>query len=314
MPRLGVRRVGDAHPFDLALPVGLQLDPATRRGDILRATRGAVVIPAHNEAKVIGRTLDQLFASLGTGVEVIVVCNGCTDDTADVARRSGHPLTVIELDEPSKSRALRAGDRVATAFPRAYLDGDVLVTGRAMGDLLRHLSRPGALAARPPLIYDTSSSSWVVRRFYRARMEIPAVMCSLWGAGLYALSAEGRARFGEFPVLLADDLFVDRLFGIDEIDMVDTDPVVVVAPRTTAGLVTTFRRVFRGNRAMADVPGRPRPGTRATVRDLLRLARRGRSELADAAVYAAVVTVARVLAWLTPQGSDRWERDETSRR
>ena len=48
---------------------------------------GAVIIPAHNEASVIGRTLGRL-APLAAGgqVEVIVACNGCTDNTAEVAR------------------------------------------------------------------------------------------------------------------------------------------------------------------------------------------------------------------------------------
>ena len=56
------------------------------RGGPSAQTVGSVVIPAHNEANVIGRGLDRLFGSLGTGIEVIVVCNGCTDDTADTAR------------------------------------------------------------------------------------------------------------------------------------------------------------------------------------------------------------------------------------
>jgi hypothetical protein len=284
------------------------------RGRPSAQTVGSVVIPAHNEANVIGRGLDRLFGSLGTGIEVIVVCNGCTDDTADAARRGGHPLTVIELDVASKAEALRAADRVATAFPRVYLDADVLVTGTTIHAVLERLHRPGALAARPPLVYDTSSSSWMVRRFYRARAKIPAVMGSLWGAGMYALSAEGRGRFDEFPLLLADDLFVDRLFRTDEIELVDTAPVVVMAPATTTGLLATFRRTFRRNRAMKGVAGTDRPGTRAAVRDLLGLARRGPAEAVDAVIYATVVVLARALAWRYPRASDVWERDDTSRR
>jgi Glycosyl transferase family 2 len=288
-----------------------------RRG--LRAQRsaqavGSVVIPAHNEAQVIGRGLNRLFDSLGSGIEVVVVCNGCNDGTAEVARASGHPLTVIELDVASKAEALRAADRFATAFPRVYLDADVLVSGAAIHAVLEHLSHPGAVAARPPIVYDTSSSSWVVRRFYSARAQIPAVMGSLWGAGMYALSADGRGRFDQFPLLVADDLFVDRLFRADEIDLVGTTPVVVVASATASGLLATFQRTFRGNRAIGEITATERPGTRAAVRDLLRLARRGPAEFVDAAVYAAVVIWARALAWRHPRASRVWERDDTSRR
>ena len=51
-----------------------------------------IIIPAHNEAAVIGQTLQGLLRQAGEGDEVIVVCNGCSDDTAGVARRFEPPL------------------------------------------------------------------------------------------------------------------------------------------------------------------------------------------------------------------------------
>jgi glycosyltransferase involved in cell wall biosynthesis len=274
---------------------------------------GSVIIPACNEVNVVARGLDRLFDSLGTDIEVVVVCNGCTDDTAGAVRRAGHAARVIELDAASKARALRVADRAATAFPRVYVDADVLVSGTTIRVVVRHLGRPGALAARPPLVYDTSASSWVVRRFYRARARIPAVMGSLWGAGLYALSAEGHARLGVFPQVVADDLFVDRLFRPDEIDIVPADPVVVVAPATTSGLLASLTRVVRGNRGLRGLPANGRSLTAGTVRDLVRLARRGRAERVDALVYASMVVAARVLARRRRREPNRWERDETTR-
>jgi glycosyltransferase involved in cell wall biosynthesis len=281
---------------------------------IVRSAVGSVVISAYNEATVIGRGLGRLHDSLGTDIEVIVVCNGCTDGTADAVRRTGHAVRVIELGVASKAKALRAADDAATAFPRVYLDADVLVSGKTIRAVVRHLRRPGALAARPPLVYDTSSGSWVVRRFYRARARLPAVMGSLWGAGLYALSAEGHARLGVFPHVVADDLFVDRLFRPDEIDVVAADPVVVVAPATTSGLLASLRRVVRGNRDLRALPAHGRPLTAGTVRDLVRLARRGPAESLDALVYASLVMSARVLARRRRRAPHRWERDETTRR
>jgi Glycosyl transferase family 2 len=315
MPRPGALGI-DAGDVDVVDPAGLggPSEHLAQRADATARTAGSVVIPAHNEAAVIARSLDRLIDSLSADVEVVVACNGCTDVTPQIARRWGRRLTVIELDVASKPAALRAADRLAHAFPRVYLDADVVVSGTAVHAVLEHLGRPGALAARPPLAYDTSSSSWIVRRFYRARAAVPAVMGSLWGAGIYALSAEGRRRFDEFPSLVADDLFVDRLFRPGEINLVDTEPVIVVAPTTTAGLLASFRRVFRGNRAVTEAPAGGRPGTRATVQDLLRLARRGPAELVDATVYAAVVLAARALAWRVPRTPGQWERDETSRR
>lgn len=71
----------------------------------------AIIIPAHNEAAVIGQTLKGLLRQVGEGDEVIVVCNGCSDDTAGVARRFEPRVTVLETDVPSKTNALNLGDR-----------------------------------------------------------------------------------------------------------------------------------------------------------------------------------------------------------
>src|SRR5262249_11898295 len=46
---------------------------------------------AHNEAPRIGKTLQSLFAQdvfQGFATEIVIVANGCTDETARVARRS----------------------------------------------------------------------------------------------------------------------------------------------------------------------------------------------------------------------------------
>jgi glycosyltransferase involved in cell wall biosynthesis len=89
---------------------------------------GSVLIPAHNEGAVISRCLHHLFEGTDAGdFEVAVVCNGCDDDTAAVARASAPPVEVIELDEASKPAALRAGDRLLRTFPRLYLDADVVL-------------------------------------------------------------------------------------------------------------------------------------------------------------------------------------------
>lgn len=318
MPRPGVHGAETATSVSGAAPVGAGHGSAPAPGRVAPTSGSAVgsfVIPAHDEAAVIGRGLDRLLTSLGAGIEVVVVCNGCTDGTADVARQAGARVSVVELGAASKVEALRAGDRVATAFPRAYVDADVLVQGATVEAVFRRLGNGGALAARPPLVFYTFASSWFVRRFYRARSGLPAVMRSLWGAGMYALSAEGRARFDAFPAVVADDLFVDGLFRPDEVEVVRAQPVVVMAPTTAAGLLASLRRVYRGNRAaVRPVAAVDRPGTRDTVRDLVRLARRGKGELVDAVVYASAVLAARALSWRHGRSEGHWERDESSRR
>jgi glycosyltransferase involved in cell wall biosynthesis len=280
-----------------------------------------VLVPAHNEAAVIRRCLDRLFEGANPGeLEVAVVCNGCDDDTAAVARASGHPLEVIELEEASKPAALRAGDRLLRTFPRLYLDADVVLRGEVARQMLEHLARDGAVAARPPFRYDTTHSSAIVQRYFRARSRMPTVMSSIWGAGVYGLSAAGRARFGDHPDVVAEDLFVHQQFDPDEIEMVGDDPVVVVAPARFQDLLKVRGRAHRGvieNRATATESERKHrravrevATTPSTLRDMLRLCRSLPGAL-DAATYAFVAVSARL--YNSFGATTRWERDESSR-
>ncbi len=280
----------------------------------------SVVIPAHNEAGVIGRCLDALFAGIGPGdLDVVVVCNGCRDETAAVARGSGHLVRVLELPEPSKVAALRAGDLAARGFPRLYLDADVVLPGPSARSVALRLAG-GALAARPPIRYETARCSRPVRSYYRARARIPAVMRSLWGAGVYGLSSEGRSRFGVFPDLGADDLWIDRQFERHEIEIVDCAPVVVAVPRRTRDLLHVLRRTYRGKAETAPEAGADRYAratTSSALRDLRKLAASGPVAASDAAVYAAFAISARAATAISARRAaahgSGWERDESSR-
>ncbi len=277
---------------------------------------GSVVIPAHDEAAVIGRCLDALFTGFLQGeLDVVVVCNGCADETAALARSSGHLVRVVELSTASKPAALRVGDAAASAFPRLYLDADVILPGSAARQVLERLWA-GAVAARPPIRYNSDAASGPVRSYYRARSRVPAVLGSLWGAGVYGLSAAGRRRLGAFPDLVADDLWVDGHFTDGEIEIVDCPPVVVVAPRRTRDLIEVLRRVYvgKGERASAADPDGRAPETIAsTLRDLGRLAAAGPVAALDAATYAAFAAGARLAVSFGSVSGDGWGRDESSR-
>jgi glycosyltransferase involved in cell wall biosynthesis len=275
---------------------------------------GSVVIPAHNESAGIRRCLDALFAGVAPGeLEVIVVCNGCADDTASLARASRHPVRVIELEAASKPAALRAADELATTLPRIYLDADVVLHGSAARVVLERL-RAGAIAARPPIRYDSNASSAPVRSYYRARSRVPALLGSLWGAGVYGLSEAGRSRFEAFPDVVADDLWVDRQFAPGEIEIVDSAPVEVAVPRRTRDLVRVLRRTYRGKAetARVDPHQRSRDTTASTLQQLCLAAAAGPYEALDAATYAAFAVGAR-LALAAPLNGGPWERDESSR-
>ena len=77
-----------------------------------------LVIPCRDEAAA----LPGVMARVPTGMRVIVVDNGSTDGTADVARALG--ATVVHEARPGYGAAVHAGVEAATARYVAVLDGD----------------------------------------------------------------------------------------------------------------------------------------------------------------------------------------------
>lgn len=268
---------------------------------------GAVIIPAHNESAVLARTLQPLAALAASGaVEVIVACNGCTDDTAAVA--AGFPgVTVLDLKEPSKTAALNAADAVCTRWPRLYLDADIEITAEAVAQLFEHLAGPGGLAARPAFRYETAGSDPLVKAYYRARMRIPAMNEHLWGAGAYAVSAAGHARFSQFAAATADDVFVDSLFDASEKEVLHTYPVVVRVPQNTRDLHRTLRRIYRGNHELQAGTKQP-TGLGPVLRSIS-----SPHALVDAGVYASLAVSGKVRKGKSLTTGGGWDRDESSR-
>jgi dolichyl-phosphate beta-glucosyltransferase len=111
----------------------------------------SLVIPAYQEEKRIGHTIGSWSAYLERhhpGTEVIVVCDGCTDRTAEVARRAffatGCTLEVIELaTNEGKGYAVRAGMREAAGEYLFFTDADLSYPPETMDELLPRL-RDGA--------------------------------------------------------------------------------------------------------------------------------------------------------------------------
>ena len=87
----------------------------------------SVVIPAWNEAAGISRTLAAVprreLAESGWDVEVVVVDNGSTDETVQLARAAG--ACVVREPRRGYGRAIKAG--------YAYATGEVIVTADADG-------------------------------------------------------------------------------------------------------------------------------------------------------------------------------------
>ncbi|WP_406049068.1 glycosyltransferase [Streptomyces virginiae] len=290
----------------------------------------SIVIPAHNEGRVIGRLLDALLADTSvSGPDIVVVCNGCTDDTARVAAGRGDRVRVVEIPTPSKHQALRVGDEHAKGFPRLYVDADVVVGAADVRALVGALERnPELLAAAPGRDIPLAGCAWPVRAYYRVWQRLPAVREGLFGRGVIAVTEPGHERLAALPPLMADDLAASLAFGPGERRVVEAARVVVRPPRTWSDLIrrrvraatssAEFERYQAARRAEA--PERaPEPVSEQTARtgtaDLRALLWARPALLPGVVVFVVAALAARrgSRKAIRDQDFSTWLRDESSR-
>jgi len=278
----------------------------------MSSERATVLIPAHNEEAVITRTLLALLRKHrgSTDFNIIVVCNGCSDRTADLVRERFPVVTVIELEEGSKIAALNAGLGAAPFGPVLLLDADIELDTAGAHALLAAARHTGIEAAIGRMQIDTTGASWLVRSFYRVWLEHPYLRNGKFAAAI-ALSVAGRARVGTLPRVTADDTYLRRLIPAERVALVESVRFVVRVPRKITTLVRVRSRSHRGTRQLAahTLQG---PGAQgAEARGLIRNVCLHPSLWLAAPVYAGVTVAARILSRLS--SGALWERDQTSR-
>lgn len=211
-----------------------------------------IIIPAHNEANSIFSCLHNLVESLDIDkYQVIVVCNGCTDETANIVKAFSNGVVCLETEIASKTHALNMGDNEARFYPRIYLDADVVINSDAVRAMCATLKNDW-LATSVELKIDTSKSSWPVRAFYDIWLRTPYCKAGAIGSGVYALSEKGRARFDQFPDLISDDGYVRCLFKEQERTMTKGDYAFIKAPKDLISLIKIKTRSRLGRYQLQD--------------------------------------------------------------
>lgn len=274
----------------------------------------SVIIPAHNESRRIGLLLDALTQGhpAPEQMEVLVVCNGCTDNTAELARGfSG--VQVIEIPEPSKRLALAAGDARAHRPFRAYVDGDVVISSADLSLLLDALEPP-ALVSAPTRQLDVSGASLIVRWYYDVWNQLPAVTGGVFGRGVIVMTPEGHARIGGLPRVMSDDLAISEAFGTAERVIVPGAVVTIAVPRRIGDLLRRRIRVVTGNVQLDQLTLRS-GDARTRPADLLRIAVSGPLNPLKVGVFLVVTAAARLMARRRVKAGDftTWLRDDSSR-
>ena len=274
-----------------------------------------IIVPAHNEARVVGRLLGQLVSGADPGeLDVIVVANGCADDTATIAAGYGPMIRVISIPVPSKREALTVGDEAATGFPRVYVDADVELRASDVRALDLALDRPGILAVAPQRVLALEGRPRLVRWYYEVWTRLPEVRNGLFGRGVIGIGAAGHARVADLPPLLADDLAASLAFSPEERLVVEEAQAVVHVPRTLGDLL---RRRVRAETTVAQVErtqGAPPSTARTRPSDLISIVAREPRMAPRVGLFLIVAVIARSRSRRAIRTSDlTWQRDESSR-
>ncbi len=275
----------------------------------------SIIIPAHNEVATIGRLLGAITAEMPVGsLEIIVVCNGCTDDTASVAHSFGPSVRVIEVSEPSKRNAQRLGDSSATAFPRLYVDADIEISLVGISALIRAIAEDGYIASAPTRRLPRDGVSHVVGWYYDVWEQLPVVRDGLFGRGVIALSEVGNDRIRALPPMMSDDLVMSEAFAANERIVVADAEVVVRPPKTLSDLIRRRVRAATGN-AQADQHGLRSSQASTSIGDLVGLTRSDPRLAVRLPVFIGVTVFARFRAQRAIRSGDfdTWLRDESSR-
>ncbi|MBI1909664.1 MAG: glycosyltransferase [Deltaproteobacteria bacterium] len=174
-----------------AVLILLLLIPRKRSGVRLRpdATTYApplsILIPAYNEGKNIGPTLQSLLkAAYPNEKEIIVIDDGSRDRTVAIVeefQRRGPNIRLIQTNRLGKARVLNAALKQATHEALIVLDADTTVAPEALLAIVQPLSSPevAAVAANVRAI--------PTRKFLTWFQELEYTLSSAWRAAQHTL-------------------------------------------------------------------------------------------------------------------------------
>ena len=115
----------------------------------------SVLIPAYNEEENIRGTIESVIGSVHARKEIIVIDDGSTDKTAEIARSviSANPqesIRLLQIENGGKANALNHGIEVSRFDICVVIDADAVLGQNALYHFTKHFKDPdvGAVAGR----------------------------------------------------------------------------------------------------------------------------------------------------------------------
>lgn len=212
----------------------------------------AIVVPVRNEAAVLGTTVPALLRAAGPDAHIVWVCNGCTDNSAELIRAiAGERGKVIELERPGKSAAFQsADDYLGALFPRVYFDADAWFQPEDISGLLRPLIEGKADLVAPRHGFCPDGVSAVSAAMAECWLALPFASQAAFSCAI-AVSEAGRSRWQQWPDITGDDMFVASCIPAER-RMIAEDVIAITRPPVGfMGWVRMRRRWRKGERELS---------------------------------------------------------------
>ena len=164
--------------------------------------RISFVVPVRNDAVRLETSLRSILrnAHAPGEVEIVVVDNGSTDDSPNVARRLGAEVMVVENARVSELR--NRGARRATGDVRAFVDADNEIVSGWIAAAIETLRTPG-VGAVGALYHAPVDGTWVQRTYGALRGLTDGQRDTAWlGSGNLAVRRDTFDAVGGFDISL----------------------------------------------------------------------------------------------------------------
>ena len=107
----------------------------------------SIIIPAHNEERYLQKTLDSLKSQTLQDYEIIIVTNGCTDKTEEIAKKNTDTkIRHLSLPKPNVSVTRNAGALNAQGETLIFLDADTQLASDALEKIKKKFTEEYAVA------------------------------------------------------------------------------------------------------------------------------------------------------------------------
>jgi glycosyltransferase involved in cell wall biosynthesis len=168
----------------------------------------SIIVPAHNEEALLGGTLRALgraAANLGEDCEIVVVDDGSTDRTAEIAATLG--ARVVRVDVRHIAAARNAGARAAVGDVFVFVDADTLVPPAVLAQAVAAM-RDGAVGGGSTVRMASGHAWWAEQMMAGASW---FMRTARWAAGCFVF-----ARRDAFEQVGGFD---ERYFASEEIHL-----------------------------------------------------------------------------------------------